>query len=383
MKNNLNIGFKKAFDTSPTHYFSCGGRFEILGNHTDHNHGLCLAATCNLAINSAVKKRDDLIVDVVSKGYDSFKVDLSNLNINKEEYNSSIGLIRGIAFYLKNLGNNFGGFSIYMESDIFKGAGVSSSAAFELLIGQIFNELYNNNQIDRLTLAKAGQYSENNYFNKKSGLLDQIGVAYGNVSFIDFKDIDNPIVENINIDFPNLHYVIVNTGGSHAELSSLYSEIPFDMQKVASSAGVSYLRDTSLDKIDLEKCNQRQYLRAKHFYSECLRVDLAKSAIQNKDLKAFLNLINESRISSTNDLKNMQVEGVYEGSPLEACDIGMAILKDKGAMKINGGGFAGSVICFLLDEILDLFIIKMSNKYGKENVQEVFIRPDGPKLVNN
>ena len=380
MKNKLNKIFTKNFNIDPTHNISCGGRFEILGNHTDHNHGLCLAATCDLAISSAVKKNDDLTVRLVSLGNPSFEIDLSNLEINPLEKFTSQALIRGIARYLSDAGHKICGFNVYMESTIFPGAGVSSSAAFELLIAQIFNELANENKIEKILLCKAGQYAENEYFGKKSGLLDQIGVGFGGITYIDFADIKNPKVDPTQIDFKDLHYVIVNTGGSHAELSDLYSEIPLDMYEAAHSAGVNFLNDTTLEKVNKDSILERQYNRAIHFYGECERVKTAKKAIDEHDLDTFLKMINESRESSTKYLKNMMAFDVYEGSPLEAADLGMNLMNNEGAIKINGGGFAGSIICFVPSTHLDNFILGMSKTYGENNVKEVNVRRTGPGL---
>ena len=194
---------------------SCGGRFEILGNHTDHNHGMCIASACNLEIVATVKKNSNKIVKLKSLGFPIDELDLSNLKVVEEEKGHSEALIRGVAAYLVQKGFKIGGFNAYTISTVFKGAGVSSSAAFELLIGHIFNVLFNDGKVDRLTLCKAGQYAENVYFGKKSGLLDQIGVGYGGIVKIDFKDIDNPLVEQVKFPFTDLHFVIVNTGGDH------------------------------------------------------------------------------------------------------------------------------------------------------------------------
>lgn len=377
--NVIKQEFQKTFGKESDMLFSCGGRFEILGNHTDHNHGLCLAATCNLNITAAVKKTDGLqTVSFVSKGYQPDFVRLSILEPIEEEKGTSKAIIRGVAEYLKSHGYNIGGFLAYSESSIFKGAGVSSSAAFELLVGQIFNDLYNEGKISRLELCKAGQYAENKYFGKASGLLDQIGVGYGNISYIDFKDINNPNIEHIPFVFDDLSFVIINTGGSHAHLSHLYSQIPQDMYNAAKKAGVNFLRDTTLERLEKEELSEMELNRAKHFYSENERVKKAVAAIKNKDKETFLRMINESRISSTNQLKNMMVEDEYEGSPLEACDYFMKVTEGKGAIKINGGGFAGSVIAVVPKDILEKTISLMAEKYGRENVVEVFVRENGP-----
>lgn len=382
MKTILEQNFKDNFNLTPTHFISCGGRFEILGNHTDHNHGKCLAATCNLSIKSAVSKKDDLTVRLVSKGNPSFEISLEDLSIQGNEKFTSQGLIRGVAFYLKDKGYNIGGFNVYMESDIFAGAGVSSSAAFELLVAQIFNELFNNNSIDKIVLCKAGQFAENNYFGKKSGLLDQIGVCYGGIVYIDFEDIANPVVDSTQIDFKDLHYVIVNTGGSHADLSDAYSAIPNDMYSAAKKCGHNFLIEGSLEEIEAHKAelSEMEYNRAIHFYSETRRVEEAKLALINNDEETFISKVNESRLSSTNYLKNMMVGDDYVGSPLEACDLAMEIIGEDGACKINGGGFAGSIICLVKENKLKEFINKMKAKYGDHNVVEVFVRPIGPSV---
>ena len=379
VKDTVKKEFKEQYGLEADKVFSCGGRFEILGNHTDHNHGLCLAATCDLCITAAVKKSDDINVFFTSKGYpDTDIVNITYLKPIEEEKGKSRALIRGIAEYLKTNGYNVGGFIAYSESSIFPGAGVSSSAAFELLVAQIFNDLYNEGKIPALDLCKAGQYAENVYFGKASGLLDQIGVGYGNIVYIDFEEIKNPKIDHIPFPFDNLHFVIINTGGSHAHLSHLYSQIPQDMYSAAKKSGVEFLRETSFDKLDKAALSDIEYSRSLHFYSENERVQNAVEAIKNKDQEAFLRMINESRESSTKNLKNMMVEDQYEGSPLEACDYFMEVTGGKGAIKINGGGFAGSVISVVPDELLKEVIQKMGEKYGPENVKEVRVRPNGP-----
>lgn len=376
---NLNKLFKKEFHKNPTHHFDCGGRFEILGNHTDHNHGLCLAATASLAITSFLSKRDDLAVNFYSVGFSRINIDLTNLEYDASEKKSS-AMIRGVAKYLVDHGYKVGGFDAVSDSTIFPGAGVSSSAAFELLVGQIFNELYNDGKIDKITLAKAGQYSENNYFGKASGLLDQIGVAFGNVVAIDFKDIDNPKVEQIPFPFDDLVFIGVNTGGNHSTMNGLYSQIPVDMKSAAKKMGVEFLRGADQEKLEHTKeLSDVEHDRAIHFYTENERVLNAINALKDNNKSLFLQLMNESRLSSTNYLKNMMVEGHYEGSPLEACDLAMSILGEEGACKINGGGFAGSIICAVPMKLVKKFSKVMAKKYGKENVVLINIREYGPR----
>lgn len=381
VKNSFTLIYKD----EPDYVFSCGGRFEILGNHTDHNHGLCLASACDLQIVCSVKKADSKIVNFQSLKFDPDELDLSDLEPRPVEYASSKGLIRGVAAYLKEHGYKIGGFNAFSVSSIFKGAGVSSSAAFELLVGHIFNVLFNNGKISKIELCKAGKYAENVFFGKKSGLLDQIGVGYGGVVEIDFKDIDNPQIDQIKFPFDDLHFVLINTGGDHSSLSDLYSSIPSDMLEAARICGHQYLVEGSLKEIEEHKKELQplEYTRAVHFYTENERVRNAFAAIKNNDQETFLAMINQSRESSTNNLHNMMVEKQYEGSPLEACDLLLKATNNHGAVKINGGGFAGSVIAFIPSEYLDKVIEKMSKKYGPQNVKEIFIREDGPNTIYN
>ena len=374
--------FQNQFQKKPEYIVSCGGRFEILGNHTDHNHGLCCAATCDLSIYGFLKAEQGSIVEIDSVGFKPCIVDLSDLSVKKEDFASSTGLVKGVAKYFLDNGYKVGGFLLLTDSSIFPGAGVSSSAAFESLIAQIFNVLYNEGKIEKIFLAKAGQYSENAYFGKKSGLLDQIGTGYGNISYIDFKGIKNPTVETIDFPFKDLHFVIVNTGGSHAELNDLYSSIPEDMWEAAKKTGHEFLREGSVKEI--ESCSSLKEMeknRALHFYGENERVIKMKEALEKKDSAAFLRLINESRKSSTELLKNMMAFDKYEGSPLEACDRAMEIMQKEGACKINGGGFAGSIICVVPTKHLSRFLSSMAKYYGEKNVKEVHVNPHGP-IVN-
>ena len=380
---HLDLQFKELFSSDATHHFSCGGRFEILGNHTDHNHGLCLASACNLEIVASTSKNLSNMAFFESLGYEMDEVDLTDLEPKEVEYATSKGLIRGVASYLKNHGYKIGGFNAYSESTIFKGAGVSSSAAFELLIGHIFNELYNGGKISRLELCKAGKYAENLYFGKKSGLLDQIGVGYGGVVKIDFNNIDDPLIEKVEFPFPDLHFLLINTGGDHSSLSDLYSAIPSDMYEAARICGHNYLIEGSLEELEEHKdeLTEHSYLRSKHFYNENQRVLEAFKALENHDKDRFLELINESRESSTKLLQNMMVDNQYKGSPLEACDLFMKFSDGEGAIKINGGGFAGSVIALVPSDKLEKVVEKMKDHYGDFNVKEIFIRNDGPKTL--
>ena len=384
MKEYLQEQFIKTFQSEPNKYLSCGGRFEVLGNHTDHNHGLCIAATCDLAIYAAVKAREDNVVRFLSEGFGYSELDLSDLTKVETEVGQPTALIRGIANYLVDNGYKVKGLDIYLRSNIPSGAGVSSSAAFELLIAQVFNTLFNDSKIELLTLCQAGQFAEREFYGKMCGLLDQIGVAYGGLVYIDFKDMANIEIKSLSADLNDYQFVIVNSGGSHAELSHLYKEIPDDMYAVANVFGKNFLRDVDYEEFKqnkadvIEKCGKRAYQRAKHFYEENKRVENAYKAISKNNIEKLIKLMNESRESSTDLLENMCVDGKVKGSPLEACKLIMKASHQKAGVKINGGGFAGSVIALVPKEVLKDVTDAVKEKYGKDNVHIINVRNDIP-----
>ena len=387
-KEKLVNGFVDRYGEKPESFFECGGRFEILGNHTDHNHGLCIVGTCDLSIKVAVSKRDDGLIYLVSEGHQDICFDVKDLTLAKGEIGSSRAITKGVVRYLRDHGYNYGGFTGYMTSNIGAGIGVSSSAAYELIIGQIQNELFNDGKIEKMVLCKAGQFSENNYYNKKSGLLDQIGVAYGGINLIDFGDIENPKVVNLNFPFDDLRFVLVNPGGSHIGLNAPYSSIPESMENISTHFGKKYLRDVGekafYEELEEEKEHGHSHFdnvdkhRAIHFFEENRRVLTALKAIKENDEVAFLSAVNDSQHSSQNNLFNTQIEDHYEGSPQEAVDYANALMSD-GACKINGGGFMGSIICFVKEDELEFFMSKMKKRYGEDGVIELHLRNDGPK----
>ena len=384
MKDYLKEQFNTTFQNEPDKYLSCGGRFEVLGNHTDHNHGLCIAATCNLSIYAAVKARDDKCIRFLSEGFGYYEIDLNNLEKVEDETGQPVSIIRGIANYLVDNEYKIGGFDIYLKSEVPTGAGVSSSAAFELLIAQTFNVLFNASKISSITLCKAGQFSEREYYGKMCGLLDQIGVAFGGLVYIDFANIAEPQIEPLRPNLDGYQFVIVNSGGSHAELSHLYKAIPDKMYEVANLFRKNFLRDVDYKEFKkkklyvTEKCGKEAYLKAKHFFDENKRVEDAFKAIKKNDIKKLIKLINESRDSSTKLLENMCVDGKVKGSPLEACNLIMKSSHRKAGVKINGGGFAGSVIALVPNSELKNVINAAKEKYGKENVHLVNVRNDSP-----
>ena len=370
MKQEVLKNYQNIYSKEAEGYLQSGGRFELLGNHTDHNHGFTLASTCSLMIEGAYSKEPNNIVRLVSKGQCEFEISLDNTEPQEETVDKSACFIRGIAHYLKLHGYKIGGFSVYTESTVPPGAGVSSSAAFEILLGKIFNKLYNDNKISILELAKAGQYAENNYFGKKSGLLDQIACASNGVSFIDFGDINNPYIEIIHNKFEGYQFVIVDTGKSHANLNPLYSSITSDMWNAAKKMGHQFLREGSLEELEAHKSvlTEGEYQRAKHFYDENERVKKGLACLKNNDYLGFFKCVNESEHSSRTLLKNAMVNDEYEGSLAEAIDISNKAMDYQGASKINGGGFGGSIICIVPISKLDKYLSIMRDRYGKDHV---------------
>lgn len=374
--------FVDTYHEKSEHRFISYGRLELCGNHTDHNHGLCLVGTCSLSIKGAVKK-DDKKVTIKSDGYKAFSFDIDNLEKNERELSTSIALTKGVLFKLKELGYKIGGFKAALNSNIFSGAGVSSSAAFELFVAEVINELYNDGKISRLELAKVGQYAENEYFGKRSGLLDQCGSSFGGVCFLDFKDPNNAIVEPLA--FPNwpLKIFLVNPGMSHAHMDNLYSSIPDDMKTVARAFNKPVLREIEYDDFkkeihDKTGLKQSQIDRAIHFFKENRRVKEIVEAVKNQDMSSFLSIVRRCENSQENYLRNVMVEGHYSGSPLEAVDKAKQVLV-KGAARVMGGGFAGSIICLIPNEEVETFLSHMNKHY--KNIVEVSIPSFGAHKV--
>lgn len=369
----------------PRHFFS-PGRLEILGNHTDHNHGLVIVSPASLGISASVSERSDTLVDIESIGYGRFYFTLAELKQKDEEKFTPKALAKGVISALARLGRKVGGFSAVFQSSIFPGAGVSSSAAFELLVGEIVNDLYNGGNLSRLELARVGQYAENVYFGKPSGLLDQCGSSFGGLCFIDFEDVENPTVESLKWPFDDLKIVLVNPGLSHGKLTKYYASIPEDMASVAALFKKKYLREVeesefyeSIRMPDVE-LSETQKTRAIHFFEENDRVRRALKAIETGNEGMFLEIIRSTEISSAYLLRNAMVPGRYSKSPLEAVEKANAVLKN-GASRLMGGGFAGTTINFLHEDEYPLFRKTMEAAYGEHSVVEVEIPPVGAHEV--
>ncbi len=379
--------FLDTFKKKPTIKEISYGRLEILGNHTDHQHGKCLVATCSLGIRGYIEKSEDL-VSIHSEGYPLFSFSSSDLKFHKEDGYSAKSLTRGVMSALAKMGYKVGGFSASLVSDIFPGAGVSSSAAYELFIAEAISYLYNDDKISRLDMALSGKYAENVYFGKASGLLDQCGSAYGGVCYLDFLDPSKAIVEPIS--FPRewpISIILINPGASHAGLSDLYSEMPLDMKEVAKKMfGKEVLREVdeedfvdALSSSDWKDVGMRAKLRARHFYEEERRVERAYQAIKTKNLDAFLEMEREGELSQETLLKNTMIPGKFAGSPLEAVLRANLFLK-KGAARVMGGGLVGTTINFVYKEEESSFIEGMKRYYAPSSIVKVEIPPVGAHI---
>ncbi len=378
MINELDLidRFNDVYKEDPAYYIDTGGRFEIIGNHTDHNHGLCLVANCSLRVKAVLNKNKDM-VRIKSHGYPFMVFDLDDLEVKESDKNTSLGLCKGILFKLKEQGYNIGGFDAVIDSDIPFGAGVSSSAAIESLFGYIISYLYNDGKIPAMVIAKDGQFSENHYFGKPCGLLDQIGTSFGNCNFIDFKDIDDPVVETLDFKLPLTLYLIKSTG-NHSNLTPLYAAIPNSMYEVAEKLeGKHFLRDVNsvdiYDKIEKLDCSDEVKRKAKHFFLENNNVKYAKEAIESNNLEDFLGAIRNSQHSSKVNLENTFVKGEYEDSMQNIVDDVDKFLGKNGAIRIHGGGFKGTCLAFVKNDFADKFDAYLKEHYTNDRYFKVHI----------
>ena len=378
--------FYETFGKAETRRFCSHGRLELLGNHTDHNHGLCLVGGVDMGIAATVAPVEDGTVKIHSEGFPLFAFSLDDLVRKEAEEGTSLALTKGILAKMKELGYKIGGFVAAMSNDIVPGAGVSSSACYESLIVKIVDALYNGDIVPPLAMAQIGQYAENVYFGKPSGLLDQIGTSFGGSCYLDFHDIDAPIVEPLNFDLP-LEAVLIFTPSSHANLTPLYAEIPADMKKVAKVMfNEDYLGDVDPETFrqhivcPIMSLTERQKLRAQHFFDENERVSMARKAIKERDASSFLEAVRLSGMSSSSFLANTMAPCCYEGSPQQALDYASQAL-GHGAVRIMGGGFAGSIIAFLPHDEAGAFKAHMAKAYGEKNVRPVVLLKGGPKEI--
>lgn len=378
--------FKKVEKTDADCLFSSPGRTEILGNHTDHQHGKVIVSAISCDILAAVKKTDNGIVKICSEGYRDILVNLTDLAPRKKEYGTSIALTRGVLAKIKETCPDIGGFTAHITSNVFKGAGVSSSAAFELLVTEIVNDFYLGGTLSPEEKAAISQYAENVYFNKPCGILDQMGISLGGLSNLDFRTPTKPIIRRL--DPPKGYsFIITNTGGSHAALTQHYADIKTEMAQISAHFGKEVLRDVSEEEFYAalpalcKKYTGRAILRAKHIFDENAVVDRAATALSTGDTKAFLACINQSGESSLTQLQNNSVPGETEQRIPLALLLSRKILGEKGACRVHGGGFAGTILAVVENDFAATYMQKMSELFGEENVFLAKVRALGTTRV--
>ena len=385
-KQALDAGFAAAFGGNAQRYFSAPGRTEIGGNHTDHQRGRVLAAAVNLDTVAAVRLNGTDTIRILSKGYPMSEVSLSCLEPVESEINSTPALIRGVAARFTQLGCQVEGFDAYCESTVLPGSGLSSSAAYEVLIGTILNHLFFGAKLSQPEIAQIGQYAENVFFGKPCGLMDQTASAVGNLVTIDFFDKDHPDIRPVNFDFSSCGHAlcIIDSGADHADLTDEYAAVPGEIKAVAAHFGKEVL--TQIDEADFyaaipalrKSCGDRAVLRAIHFYQENARVPKQVAALENGDFDTFLALIKESGHSSYMYLQNVIPAGYKQHQ-----DVAVALalcehfLAGRGAYRVHGGGFAGTVQAFVPFDLLESFRTGMDAVLGEGACHVLSIRPQG------
>lgn len=370
--------------------YSAPGRTEIGGNHTDHQHGQVLAASINRDAIAIVRPVADNHIRLYSESNKLIEIDLDILEPVKSEEGKTHGLVRGMAAALKKAGYEIGGFEAYVTSNVLIGAGLSSSASFEVLMGAIISGLYNNGSIDAVTIAKAGQIAENTFFGKPCGLMDQMACSVGNLVYIDFADPAAPEVRKIDFDFASCGYslCITNTHGSHSNLTDEYAAVPEEMNKVASILGAARLREVSASDILAnadeirKKAGDRALLRALHFEAETRRALDEANALEQGDLRQFLHLVGKSGDSSFKYLQNIYVSGdtAHQNVSVALCVSDM-VLGDDEASRVHGGGFAGTIQAFVRNENVASYKQVMDDIFGEASCDVLSIRPFGGTRV--
>lgn len=383
---NAVLKFKELYGDVPYRLFSAPGRTEVGGNHTDHNHGKVLAAGVSLDVIAVVDKTDDNIIKIRSEGFPVDVVDISDLSVNDADVNTSAALIRGVADGFVKNGFKIGGFNAYTTSNVLKGSGLSSSAAFEVLVGTILNYLYNECEATPVKIAQIAQYAENVHFGKPSGLMDQMASSVGSFITIDFEDTENPVINSVAFDFKKAGYnlCIVDTKGNHADLTPEYAAIPSEMKAVAGYFGKNYLREITKEMLleniaDVRKAtNDRAVLRALHFFDDNERVEREFSALKEGRTADFLKEINASGDSSYKFLQNIFASSnTGEQGLSTGLYLAKSILGDEGASRVHGGGFAGTIQAFVPDSKLSVFESEMNRVFGDGSCHVLSIRPVG------
>ncbi len=382
----LTDSFVSLFDSKPEEYYISPGRSELIGNHTDHQNGRSIVCAVNMITIGAVRARRDNVIKAVSRGFGSFEVDLSFTKPIQNENGTSESIIRGIANGFIKRGYNIGGFDAFIMSDIKPGSGLSSSAAFEMLIVSIFDGLFNSGKLDATEAAKIAQDAENTYFVKPCGLMDMLACRLGSTTYMDFYDADDPVCINIDTDFASFGYslVITNVHASHEGQNAQYASIREEMELIASyynKSSLAYVNEesffTDINQLR-EAYSDRAVLRAIHFFDETKRVKEAKEALDRGDIKSFLKLVAQSGLSSEAYLQN-----VYSCSDEHNRQLSLALclsrrfLKDKGSVRVHGGGFGGTILAFVLKDMTKAYIEEMDKAFGDDSAYKLSVVPFG------
>lgn len=387
-------GYEKTFgDSGDVLLFSSPGRTEISGNHTDHNHGKVLAGSINLDCVGVAAKNSSSHVHIVSETYNQdFTIDLNHLEPSEKKA-GTVDLVKGLLKGFEESGYSVGGFNAYITSNVISAAGVSSSASFEMLLCSMLNTFFNEGRMDTVAYAHIGKYSENNYWDKASGLLDQMACAVGGLITIDFVEPSAPAVEKIDFDFGSHNHslIIVQTGKGHADLSADYSSVPNEMKKVAQFFGKEVLSQVTEEEVISNLAEVRQFagdrsvLRALHFFEENKRVEAEVAALKENRFEDFLANITASGNSSWKWLQNCFTNSNYQE---QGITVTLALTelfiagKQKGACRVHGGGFAGVIMAMLPNELVDEYITYIENCTGKGSAFRMSIRPYGAICVN-
>lgn len=369
--------------------FSAPGRTEIGGNHTDHQHGCVLAAAVQLDALAVVAFHEDGVIRVCSEGYRPFTVELADLSVQEGEKGSA-AIVRGIVAKFTERGVHVDGFDVYCCSDVLSGSGISSSAAFETLIGTVIDTYYNDGKAGAVEIAKIGQYAENVYFGKKCGLMDQMASSVGGLVFIDFEDTGAPVIESFSFDFEQAGYCIcvTDTGGSHANLTPDYVAVREEMESVAACFGKEYLRQ--VDEADFYRelpklrgnCSDRAVLRAMHFFGDNRRAREEAEALRAGETELFLKLVQESGASSEALLQNLySVSAPTEQAIPLGIMLSKRILAGRGAVRVHGGGFAGTIQAFVPLSAAEAYVAEMEKVFGDGACYVFRIRPVGGVCV--
>ena len=384
--------FRSTFDEGrPAALFSGPGRTEIGGNHTDHQHGRVLCGSVDMDMLACAAPNGLPLVRIQSEGYPELKVDLDDLSVNIGEMGTSAALVRGIAARLAEMGFRPEGFDACVSSTVLSGSGLSSSAAYEVLIGNIFNTFFCEKMVSAVEIAKIGQYAENAYFGKPCGLMDQMGASLGGAVAIDFADQTNPKLEQINYSFTESGHClcIVDTGSDHADLTADYAAVTREMKSIAAYFGKEYLRDVPESEFSSaipalrQSCGDRAVLRAKHFFAEDCRAVQEAKALNAGNFDRFLALVNASGFSSVCDLQNIWSPAHPERQAVSlALSLGRDLLDGAGAIRVHGGGFAGTIQAFVPNNKVLLFKSGMEAVFGKDKCHVLHIRPVGGCVIS-